>query len=117
MQLSIVGCVDVDTASVYEHFLTFTEAATQNAESLCTLILQTLDTFKLDPAAIVSQGYNGASVMSGRCSSVQQRVKQVAPQVVCVRCYAHSLNLALVDTAKKIPEADFLCRWERCMCS
>ena len=110
-QLSIVvRYVDADTANVYEHFLTFTEAATLNAESLCALILKTLDTFKLDPTAIVSQGYDGASVMSGCCSGVQQRVKQVAPQAVYVYCYAHCLNLALVDTAKKIPEAaEFLC--------
>ena len=91
-QLSIVvRCVDVDTASVYEHFLTFTEAATQNTESLCALILQTLDTFKLDPAAIVSEGYDGASVMSGRCLGVQQQIKRVAPQAVYVHCYAHYL--------------------------
>ena len=105
----MVRCVDVDTANVYEHFVTFTEAATLNAESLCALILKTLDTFKLDPTAIVSQGYDGVSVMSGRCSGVQQRVKRVAPQAVYVHCYVHCLNLALVDTAKKIPEAaDFL---------
>jgi len=36
-QLSfVVRCVDVDTANMYEHFLTFAEAATLNAESLCT---------------------------------------------------------------------------------
>ena len=96
-QLSIVvKCVDVDTANVYEHFLTFTEAATLNAESLCALILKALDTFKLDPAAIVSQGYGGASVMSDHCSGVQQWVKRVAPQAVYVHCYAHYLKLALV---------------------
>ena len=40
-QLSIVvRSVDVDTANVYEHFLTFTEAGTLNTESLCALILK-----------------------------------------------------------------------------
>ena len=43
--------------------------------------------------------------MSGRCSGVQQRMKQAAPQAVHVHCYSHCLNLALVDTAKRIPEA------------
>ena len=37
---------------------------------------------------IVTQGYDGPSVMSGRCSGVQQQVKQVAPQAVYVHCYA-----------------------------
>ena len=105
-QLSIVvRCVDVESANVYEHFLAFTEATSLNAESLCTYILNTLDTFKLDSAGIVSQGYDGASVMSGHCSGVQQRIKQVAPQAVYVHCHAHCLNLALVDTAKRVQEA------------
>ena len=104
--------VDVESANVYEHFLAFTEATSLNAESLCTYIyiLNTLDTFKLDPTGIVSQGYDGASIMSGHCSGVQQRIKQVAPQAVYVHCHAHCLNLALVNTAKRVPEAaEFLC--------
>ena len=76
-QLSIVArYVDVESADVHEHFLAFTEADALNAEGLCAYILQTLDTFKLDPAAIVSQGYDGALVMSSHCSGVQQQIKQ-----------------------------------------
>lgn len=44
--------------------------------------------------------------MSGHCSGVQQRIKQVAPQAVYVHCHVHCLNLPLVDTAKRVPEAD-----------
>ena len=101
----------MESADLHEHFLAFTEADALNAEGLCTYILQTLDTFnKLDPAAIVSQGYDGASVMSSHCSGVQQRIKQVAPQAVYVYCYAHCLNLALIDTTKRVTKAaDFLC--------
>ena len=43
--------------------------------------------------------------MSGHCSGVQQRIKQVAPQAVYVHCHAHCLNLALVDTVKRVQEA------------
>ena len=75
-QLSIVvRYVDVESANMHEHFLAFTEADTLNTEGLSAYILQTLDTFKLDPAAIVSQGYDGVSVMSGHCSGVQQQIK------------------------------------------
>ena len=54
---------------------------------------------------IVSQGYDGASVMSGACSGVQQRIKQVVPHAVYIHCYAHTLNLVLVDSVKMIPSA------------
>ena len=53
-QLSVVvRYVDVESTNVYEHFLAFTEATSLNAESLCTYILNMLDTSKLDSAGIV----------------------------------------------------------------
>ena len=61
------------------------------------LILDTLRKHHLNPMQIVSQGYDGASVMSGRCSGVQQRIREVAPRARYVHCYAHNLNLVLVD--------------------
>ncbi len=54
---------------------------------------------------LMSQGYDGASVMSGCCSGVQARIKEVAPQAIYVHCNAHCLNLALVDCVKFVREA------------
>ena len=54
---------------------------------------------------MVSQGYDGASVMSGSCTGVQQRIKAVAPNAIYVHCYAHCLNLALVDCVRNVQEA------------
>ncbi|KAF3834434.1 hypothetical protein F7725_025638 [Dissostichus mawsoni] len=42
--------------------------------------------------------YDGASVMSGKHSGVQARIKEVEKQAFYVHCNAHSLNLVLVDT-------------------
>uniref|UniRef100_A0A1X7TMX2 Uncharacterized protein n=1 Tax=Amphimedon queenslandica TaxID=400682 RepID=A0A1X7TMX2_AMPQE len=39
----------------------------------------TLKKHGLDPKYIVSQGYDGASVMSGKNSGVQKLIKEVAP--------------------------------------
>ena len=33
-------------------------------------------------------------------SGVQQRIRQVAPHAIYMHCYAHNLNLALVDCVK-----------------
>ena len=49
---------------------------------------------------IVSQGYDGASVMSGMCSGVQQKIREVAPCATSIHCHAHVLNLVLVDCVK-----------------
>ena len=48
--------------------------------------------------------------MSGCCSGVQQRFTQVSPSAVYIHCYAHRLNLALVDCVKGNKFAgDFFC--------
>ena len=105
-QLSIViRYVDVDTANQHERFLTYIQASSLNAEGLSSYILTALHDHGLDPNNIVSQGYDGASVMSGHCSSVQQRIKAVAPMAVYIHCYAHCLNLVLVDSTKSVAEA------------
>ena len=43
--------------------------------------------------------------MSGSCSGVQQRIKMVAPHATYVHCYAHCLNLALVDCVRNVQDA------------
>lgn len=51
---------------------------------------------------MVSQGYDVASVMSGHRSGVQTRVREFAPLAVYIHCYAHVLNLVLVDSVRSI---------------
>ena len=102
-QLSIVvRYVDGDTklAAIKERLLTFHPADSLNAKCLTKYILEELSRYNLDPQLMVSQGYDGASVMSGHCSRVQQRVRQVAPHAIYVHCHAHVLNLVLVDCVK-----------------
>ena len=102
-QLSIVlRYVDIQSAIQYEHFISFEEATSLNAESLTSYIIQTLQDNGLDIASIVSQGYDGASVMSSHCSGVQQHIRAMASQAVFVHCYAHCINLVLVDALKRL---------------
>ena len=61
--------------------------------------------FDFDLNKLVSQGYDGASVMSGNCTGVQTRVRQFAPHAVYIHCYAHVLNLVLVDSIKSVKSA------------
>ncbi|KAI6659683.1 Zinc finger MYM-type protein 1-like [Oopsacas minuta] len=97
----IVRYVD-DKANVDERFLTFVDATSLTAERLITNLISTLNKHGLDHACIVSQGYDGVAVMSGNCHDVQQRMKEIYPYAMYIHCYAHKLNLVLVDCAKKI---------------
>lgn len=59
---------------------------------------------------LVGQGYDGASVMSGKHSGVSARIKNSARFAFYVHCNAHCLNLVLVDAVKSVPEAiNFFC--------
>ena len=100
----VVRYVDVEAVKLCEHFLTYVEATTLDTSSLSAFILDALRNNQLDPECIVSQGYDGASVMSGRCG-VQQKICEVVPHAAYVHCYAHCLNLVLVDSTKNVSEA------------
>lgn len=100
---------------VNECFLDFKPANGLDAKSLSELILDTLKSYGLDiGSCLVGQGYDGASVMSGVNKGVQQLVRQSAPLAIYVHCYAHKLNLILVDACKSVSEArDFFALLER----
>ena len=88
-----------------ERFLTYVPAESFTAQSLSNYIVQTLRTHQLNPKCRVSQGYDGAFVMSGHCSGIQTLIKEVAPHALYVHCNAHCLNLCLVDSVKAIRDA------------
>jgi len=109
-QMAVVVRYVDDKAVIQECLLTFVEAKDLTAESLTAYLVSTLTKYHLDPACVVSQGYDGAAVMSGGCSGVQHRMKEVAPYAAYVHCYAHTLNLTLVDCVKSVQCAcDFFC--------
>ena len=104
----VVRYVDVKEAKIHERFLTFVEVSNLDAESLTEYIMDTLKSYHLNLDSIVSQAYDGTSVMSGRCAGVQKRVMEVVPQAVYIHCFAHILNLVLVDCSKNVgPAARF----------
>ena len=69
-QLSVVvRYVNKDEdVTVNERFLGFVPAEDLTAESLIKYILDTLSRHNINVNNLVSQGYDGAAVMSGKCS-------------------------------------------------
>ncbi len=89
--------LDPDSHKLVEHFLTFVFAPKLTAEHLFQYIVDTLSRFNINLSSMVSQGYDGAAVMSGCVSGVQKRIRDLVPQAIYVHCHAHCLNLVLVD--------------------
>ena len=88
---------------LFEHFLSYVEATSLDTHSLFSM--PCMRKIGIDPECIVSQGYDGASVMSGHCAGVQ---RYIVPHATHVHCYAHCLNLVLVDSTKRVSEASDL---------
>lgn len=93
--------------AVKESFLHFESADRLDAAGLTHKIIQVLERCGLEyKSNLIGQSYDGASVMSGKHSGVQARIKEVAKQAFYVHCNAHCLNLVLVDTVKAVPQAE-----------
>ncbi|ROL52542.1 Zinc finger MYM-type protein 1 [Anabarilius grahami] len=93
--------------AVHESFLDFKQATELDAEGLTQKIIQCLETYGLEYRSnLVGQGYDGASVMSGRHSGVAARIKAKTNHAFYVHCNAHCLNLVLVDSTKSVPESE-----------
>lgn len=64
------------------------------------LIYEVLESYNLDIQNCRGQGYDGASVMSGAWSGVQQRISSTVSNAPYVHCCANNLNLVICDAAK-----------------
>ncbi|CAG2217955.1 unnamed protein product [Mytilus edulis] len=102
-QLSIcVRYVDSDTNDIREDFLGFVEPGQVDAEHISKAILENLQNWGLNLVNLRGQGYDGASVMSGVVSGVQQRIKELLSNAPYVHCKSHNLNLVVTDSCKNV---------------
>ncbi len=93
------------SGAVHESFLHFESADRLDAAGLTDKIIHILESHGVEyKNNLVGQAYDGASVMSGKHSGVQARIKEQAKHAFYIHCNAHCLNVVLVDTVKAIPE-------------
>lgn len=97
-QLSVIVRYTDSNGQIREDMLDLTRAEDMTAEGLYNLIEATLTKFGLRLADVRGQGYDGCSTMSGCYSGLQTRIRQESKQAYYVHCYAHRLNLVIVDT-------------------
>ena len=91
-------------ASIKDEFLAFTPLQTMNAPAIFGVLNSNIERLGLVWDNLVGQCYDGASVMSGHTGGLQALVRQRAPQAIYIHCWAHRLNLSLLDTCCAIKE-------------
>ena len=76
--------------AVHESFLEMQHAQHLDAKGLSDMIIKCLESYGLQyKSNLVGQGYDGASVMSGKHSGVAARIKTEAKTAFYVHCNAH----------------------------
>ncbi|CAB4042939.1 zinc finger MYM-type 1-like [Paramuricea clavata] len=71
------------------------------AEALFEAVTQKLQQHGIDVAHLRGQCYDGANNVAGVHTGLQARIKEVSPSALLTHCYAHILNLVIVDTMSK----------------
>jgi len=87
-------------------FLRFSEVNDHTAAGLSSKILQLIKNNNMDLSHCRGQGYDGASVMSGKHGGVQTLIRQKQPNALYVHCAAHNLNLAINNIVKCSTEVE-----------
>uniref|UniRef100_H3B3X7 DUF4371 domain-containing protein n=1 Tax=Latimeria chalumnae TaxID=7897 RepID=H3B3X7_LATCH len=98
-QLSICVCYVGANLNVHEQFLLF-KLWSRNAEGIYNSLKEGIETVGISAVPIVTQVYDGASVMSSDTNGVQRKIRNDQPTAIYTPCMAHKLNLVLVDACK-----------------
>lgn len=103
-QMTVVFRYILPDGTPVERFWCFTNPSDHDAvnlsECIRTILKQVID----KPEKLISQSYDGASVMSGCHSSVQTLIKNDYKYAFYVHCYAHQLNLILAQATSQNQE-------------
>ena len=95
----------VKDGKVHEELIGMLQTDKCDAESMSVLLLEYLDKVNLKPANILSQCYDGASVMSGKHGGVQKKLQEkIGKHIPYVHCFSHQLHLVVVHCMEKIDE-------------
>uniref|UniRef100_A0A2A4K8G3 DUF4371 domain-containing protein n=2 Tax=Heliothis virescens TaxID=7102 RepID=A0A2A4K8G3_HELVI len=74
-----------------------------DAATFTELTLNTLTENNIDPSCMLSQCYDGASVMSGKVSGVATRIEnKLGRKIPYVHCYNHRLHLIVIRTISEM---------------
>lgn len=100
-QMIIVFRYLLSNGKPVERFWTFKNPCGHDAQALATCVKDALEEVVSDKTKVISQSYDGANVMSGAHSGVQEIVKQIYPYAHYVHCYAHKLNLIMAQATSQ----------------
>ncbi|XP_057205115.1 zinc finger MYM-type protein 1-like [Triplophysa rosa] len=87
-------------------FFAFIHLHSTTADSITTALKEHLTVILPEDqkSKLISQAYDGASVMRGATAGVQRKIQDVYPNAHYIHCYAHQLNLIMQKATSHIPK-------------
>ncbi len=85
-------------SNIQESFFEFIPLHSTTADSIATALKER------QKSKLISQAYDGASVMRGATAGVQRKMQDVYPNAHYIHCYAHQLNLIMQQATSHIPK-------------
>lgn len=89
---------DANLSKPVEQFIGIRRLTAVDANTIFNSLTNKIAQFNINWKSVIAVCFDGASSMSGKCNSVQSKVKDINPCVMYVHCYGHRLNLALVHS-------------------
>ena len=96
-----------ENGSVAEHCLNIKGIKDRSAEGVFDFVKDTLEKFKISVNGIVSQSFDGASVMSGDYTGLQKRVSDICRRyILYVHCFLHKIHLVVSYVMQNLVEVE-----------
>ncbi len=83
-------------SNIQESFFEFIPLLSTTADSIATALKER------QKSKVISQAYDGTSVMRGATAGVQRKMQDVYPNAHYIHCYAHQLNLIMQQATSHI---------------
>ena len=93
---------------IQERLVNIKSTNSTDAETLFQILLTSLSKVGLTPDKLVGQCYDGASNMCGINAGVEAKVKAVQPKAINCHCYAHCVNLVIMEATSRGGSRGFL---------
>lgn len=97
-QLSVI--IRFVSDDVNERLIALVDCKSGTGKNLCDVVCQTLIQLNLDVKNCIGSSTDGASNMRGQYSGFSAWLNKESPEQVHVWCYAHVLNLVMIDTTQ-----------------
>lgn len=101
----VIRYLCAEEGKVRENCISMEGINDRSAAGILGFIESTLKEFQVSLGGIVSQSYDGASVMSGAHSGLQARINDLCERTILyIHCFLHRISLVVVEVMKTIDE-------------